>query len=150
MISVLVHLGYGFVRASLSYPFRIGKGKARFLASYGVEGLVPATAIARELSVGFERCLGCGLCELALARPEALRELACSLWRSPETWPGLDELLGELSSLDLSEAEARCPAEVPLGGLVMELRGALGRGRAAEWGATPSATSESDHSTIEE
>ncbi len=137
MISVVVHLGYGFLRASCAYPFRVGRGKARFLRSYAPEGLLPATAAARDMAPALDRCLGCGMCELELPRPAALRELASSFWRSPETWPALGEILDELCELDLSRAEASCPAEVPLGRLVAEMRKAhAAREAAAAGGAS--------------
>jgi hypothetical protein len=62
------------------------------------------------------------MCELELRRPEALRELAGSFWRSPETWPALGELLDGLDAADLRRAETLCPAEVPLCRLVAEMR----------------------------
>ena len=121
VISVLVHLGYGFLRASWAYPFRMGKGKARFLQSYGPEGLLPTTPELRDLAPALDRCLGCGMCELEIPRPAALRELALSFWRSPETWPVLGDQLAELAELDLSRSEALCPAEIPLARLVSEM-----------------------------
>ena len=123
MISVLVHLGYGFLRASCAYPFRGGgRGKARFLRTYGSEGLLPASSELRDMAPALDRCLGCGLCALELPRPAALRELAGSFRRSPETWPALGALLDELADVDLSSAELLCPGEVPLSRLVAEMR----------------------------
>lgn len=148
VFSVLLHLGYGFFRASLTYPLRIGRGKARFLNSYGAEGLVPVSQEYRAHSVGFERCLGCGLCELALPRPLALVDLAGSSWRSPETWSGLSGLLDELSTKDLIKAEGLCPAAVPLQALVVELRSMLRRWGEMDLSIPRVETAEDIHSTI--
>lgn len=148
VISVLLHLGYGFLRASLTYPIRIGRGKSRFLRGYGVEGLVPVSPEYRAHSVGFERCLGCGLCELALTRPLALSELAGSSWRSPETWSGLSSLLDELSAKELIRAEALCPAAVPLQALVVELRSMLRRWCEMSESGPRAETTDDFHSTI--
>jgi ferredoxin len=122
VISVILHLGYGFLRATLGYPFRAGRGQRRFLAAYGPDGDVPVSREHRAASAGFERCIGCGLCELALPRPMALADLARSWCRSPETWPALGPLLDALGEADLKRAEAECPAGVPLETMVLELR----------------------------
>jgi hypothetical protein len=131
MISVLLHLGYGFVRATATLPFRAGRGKERFLRDFAPEGLVPATELARKHSAGFERCIGCGFCDLALDDDSSLADLSGSLWRAPETWPALEEALDRLVEADLERAEALCPTEVPLRHLVSSLREALTRW--AEW-----------------
>jgi len=157
VISVLLHLGYGFVRASLSYPFRAGKGRRRFLASYGPAGDVPASPEQRASSAGLERCVGCGRCDLALpqAAPQPLSDLARSWARSPETWPGLGPLLDGLAEADLRRAEAECPAGVPLETMVGELRrmqrvrDELGGGaNAAGEGERSDATAAEDAATI--
>ena len=126
MISVLLHLGYGFVRASLTLPFRVGRGRDRFLRDFAPEGLLPATQTQRELSADFEKCIGCGFCDLALDDSGgALSDISLSLWRAPETWPALGSALAELEKRDLAAAEALCPTEVPLSKLVAELGGVL-------------------------
>lgn len=150
MISVLLHLGYGFLKASLTYPIRVGRGSDRFLKSYGPEGQVPVSAEYRLHSAGFERCIGCGLCELALPRSLALSDLAQSTWRSPETWTSLVEILDELSGMDLSRAEALCPSAVPLKTLVVELRKMLRRWSEMKGAIPQTATIDDNHSTIEE
>lgn len=127
MISVLLHLGYGFVRASLTLPFRVGRGGDRFLRSFAPEGLLPATADQRELSDAFERCIGCGFCELAAAEGTDLADLPRSYWRAPESWRGLTAALDHLDGEALAAAEAVCPTEVPLRALVRTLQETLQR-----------------------
>jgi ferredoxin len=119
MLDVLLHLGYGFVRASVTLPFRVGRGEDRFLRSFAPEGLLPATEVQRDLSAAFERCIGCGFCELAM--PGAAADIPRSFWRSPESWRGLVPILERLNEDDLSSAEALCPTEVPLRALVRML-----------------------------
>ena len=121
MLSVLLHLGYGFVRASLRYPFMAGRGGERFLRAYGPEGLLPVTAEHRAEAAALERCIGCGLCELALGDDPALHDLAISHWRSPLSPRALVEILSRLDDEALAEAEAGCPAEVPFRTMVREL-----------------------------
>lgn len=150
LFSVLLHLGYGFLRASVTYPIRIGRGRERFLRGYGVEGLVPVSKAFRASTVGFERCLGCGFCELALPRPLALTEFAGSSWRSPETWPALSSLLDELDAEDLERAEALCPADVPLRILVRELKSMLSLWSEMCGNTAGAETSDAIHSTIGE
>ena len=108
-------------------PFRIGRGRDRFLRDFAPEGLLPASETQRELSAAFERCIGCGFCDLAMAGEgeEILSELARSNWRAPETWPALKEALESLAESDLEAAEALCPTEVPLSELVAELGGVV-------------------------
>lgn len=157
MISVLLHLGYGFLRASLGYPFRAGKGQRRFLAAYGPGGDVPASPEQRVSSAGLERCLGCGRCDLAMpaAKPLALADLARSWARSPEAWPALPALLEAFAEADLKRAEAECPAGVPLETMVRELRRMQkvrdelgGRSRVGGEGDTEAATTAGDIATI--
>ncbi len=131
-MSVLLHLGYGFLRASATLPFRVGRGRDRVLRGFAPEGLIPATEEQRALSAAFERCIGCGFCDLELEEELPLSELATSLWRSPETLPALAEVLDRLSEADLERAEAICPTGVPLSRLVAGLRSSLKTW--AEWG----------------
>jgi ferredoxin len=150
LLSVLLHLGYGFLRASVTYPVRIGRGRDRFLKGYGVEGMVPVTKTFRASTVGFERCLGCGFCELALPRHLALSDFARSSWRSPETWSAISSLLDELDAEDLERAEALCPADVPLQALVKELSSMLRRWSEMRGGTPRAETTDDIHSTIGE
>jgi hypothetical protein len=157
VISVVLHLGYGFLRASLGSPFRAGRGQRRFLAAYGPAGDVPASPEQRASSAGFERCLGCGRCDLAVpaAAPVALADLARSWARSPETWHALGALLESLAEADLKRAEAGCPAGVPLEAMVRELRRMQrvrdelgGRSHVVGEGDTRAATMADDNATI--
>lgn len=152
-----MHLCYGFLRASFGYPFRVGRGQRRFLAAYGPAGDVPASPEQRAASAGFERCIGCGRCDLEMPaeKPLALAGLARSWARSPETWPALGPLLEALAGADLKRAEAACPAGVPLEALVRELRRTLkardelsGRSRTVGESDTEAATMADDIATI--
>ena len=131
MLSVLLHLGYGFVRASVSYPFRTGAGAARFRRAFEAEGLRSLSAEHRRAAAGFEGCIGCGRCELAFAEDPVVHDIARSLWRSPLAARGLGDILGKLEPDSLARAEELCPSEVPLRDLVrfiLEWTGAAGQG----------------------
>ena len=120
------------------------------LGFYEAEGVVAVTREHRALAEAFERCLGCGLCELTFPGQVELRALAGADWRSPDAWLGLAPLLSKLLPADLSDAEATCPGEVPLSALVVELNSALERWRAARGEDAPRPRQESlDGDTIE-
>jgi len=129
VLSALAHLTYGLVRASLTYPLRAGRGGRRFLAAYGAEGLLPMSAEHRAVAAAFERCLGCGLCELAVPDEPRLHDLARSLWRSPLATETAVAWLARLGAEDLAAAEAACPAGVPFAELAEHLGATSGRGR---------------------
>jgi heterodisulfide reductase subunit C len=64
---------YGWLawRAVVSHPLRglrqRGTGQARFLESYGSEGLAPTTADERADAEAASACITCGLCESGCA-----------------------------------------------------------------------------------
>ena len=122
MIEVLLHLTYGFVRASLSIPFRLGRGRARWLKDLAGEGFLPLSPQRRKHGPAFERCLACGWCDLAAGTDGWLQQLAVTFFRSPETWSGLGPELSQLTEASVQAATEICPAGVPIDIMVDELR----------------------------
>ena len=121
LFSVAVHMAYGVVRATIALPFRRGRGKDRFLRAYAGEGLLPVLPRYRTLRAGFERCLGCGLCDHAVGRSGEIMPLVLAWRRAPETWPALASAVQSLGEVDWVLAEQACPVQVPLFELMTEL-----------------------------
>jgi len=83
---------------------------------------LPPSERFRELSSSLERCLGCGLCELAGGATAELHDLARSLWRTPVAWPALGQVIDSVSEEELRTAEESCPVSVPFPEMVSLLR----------------------------
>jgi Fe-S oxidoreductase len=108
-----------------------GGGKARFLAAYGAEGLLPTGPEDLEVALLASRCTGCGLCEAGCRMPVAAPALrAIGL-------PAAFRLVGrQAADLPLGRAlleacgactggaacQAWCPSQVPIGRVLGHLR----------------------------
>jgi ferredoxin len=124
----LALLSLGF-RALVLHPIRElltpadRKGKARFLANYAPEGLVPATAQDRAEMERFGGCINCGVCDAVCP---ICGTVPPSEWRGPSLFalaysratPELVHLRGPISLLDRCGTcrlcQDSCPRRVPL------------------------------------
>lgn len=120
-----LYLGY---RAVVAHPLRKlfrrdeRTGIERFLANYGVEGLLPTSNDERRLREGAARCIACGLCDAFGARVSLV---PLSYARAT---PDLRHAHAELEALPPSaveKGEQVCPTRVPLRALTDSLRATL-------------------------
>ena len=132
------YLGY---RAVLAHPLRKlfsldrRTGKARFLANYATEGLLPMTDAGRQVLQGAARCIHCGLCEAydpalsALPRTayDGASLLAVAYARATPDLPHARTVLAQLTDAQLEGGEAVCPTRVPLRAIAAHLRSELER-----------------------
>jgi succinate dehydrogenase/fumarate reductase-like Fe-S protein len=117
------------VRALVLHPIRAlftparRKGKARFLANYAPEGLVPASARDRAEMERFGGCINCGVCDSVCP---ICGTVPASEWRGPSLFalaysratPELVHLRGPISLLERCGTcrlcHDSCPRAVPL------------------------------------
>jgi ferredoxin len=150
MIRRLRAVSFLAYRALVAHPLSLltsrahERGKARFLANYAPDGLVPLTPAEREALPRAMRCVGCGLCDAVcpLAGKLPAREFqgpsVVALAWSRAT-PELGHVEASLRRLPMDcgtcrRCEEICPREVPLRELfefanrkLDEVRAAAGR-----------------------
>jgi len=130
----LVILGLQFLKHMLLRVLRLHKagGSTRFLANYADDGITPVDDVFAENVSGWQRCTGCGLCDLACpvtgetvgGAAFSIASLARTAWRDTTVAP----LVREAAQLfqergDAEACEAACPEAVPLGALGRYLAG---------------------------
>ena len=128
-----LYMGY---RAAIAHPLRLlfsqdeRTGKQKFLDNYAPEGLLPTTALDREVLQAASRCIHCGLCD---AYDGALSSLPRTLYDGasvlPVAWsratpdiPATRAAVARLAPEQLARAEAVCPTRVPLGAIAAYLQ----------------------------
>ena len=107
------------LRAALAGP----RGKAKFLANYAPEGLVPYTREERRALPRFSGCIQCGLCDAVCP---LIPRMPRARWRGPSLFavaysrstPGLVQLESAVEVVELCGActacQDSCPRAVPL------------------------------------
>lgn len=114
-------LGWLFAKRLIGRAFLPRRGLARFLESYGPEGLFPLEPEEKDVVASLSRCTACGACD---ARFDAYDRIARTTLRSPSElvlaasrslpdWDALAAPIAELEKGDLAALEAVCPARVP-------------------------------------
>lgn len=108
----------------VSRLWRRRAGDAVFRQNFEPEGLLALTAADRVLMEGWQRCTGCGLCEVVSPDLRQIiegRHIGPSLWATayPRDFTALGEFGGVTAKIAQGgegwrEAEAICPEEVPL------------------------------------
>jgi succinate dehydrogenase/fumarate reductase-like Fe-S protein len=124
-------LSYLAYRALLAHPWkrlwRRGTGRARFLAAYAPEGLVPTRTEDRRIAEAASACVACGLCEsccpLAAAAPAVQ---ALGLPAAFRLYSRTAELAGLAGSAlaacgSCTRCDAICPTRVPISAIVAHL-----------------------------
>jgi hypothetical protein len=109
------------------------RGKARFLAHFAPEGLVPTTSADRAMIAAAGRCISCGLCDEldgqlgTLAGYDGASLLPRQYARSSVEIRHARAAIERIDPQGYAAAEAACPTRVPLVALAVWLKERLAR-----------------------
>jgi succinate dehydrogenase/fumarate reductase-like Fe-S protein len=118
-VLALLHLAWRLLLHLVCAPFQ-RSGLSRFQENYRADRIFALEAPERAVFGSFSRCIGCGLCDAALATSESAGHLSPSALAMSESrsLPDLDAASTHareyLESTGAAASEAACPVGVPL------------------------------------